>query len=382
MILYFFIFLPSTFFTVFGLSSLSHGFIITYSFILFINIILQNKKLRISASKLFFISISYFVLAISMFNVIVFYPNKKSLQISLILILFIFFALLYEKQLFLRIFTHFKKHSLFLVYFLMFLFFFSKYTDTLNYSGKHSIFIFSEPSHYLFSTSSLFFFNFVKGGKFVKISIYVFFILFLLLQNSLLCFVIILLLTILANRYYLYLLFGLCCLFIYINYYDYISYFTDRLTIFEISNNLSLLVYQDGFYSAFISLKNTFFSGYGVGNLGYVDDEISPFRLRINDIYGSKLNNFDGSFLASKIINEFGFFGILISCFALYFILGNLIRFFKYSSLYNCFNVSISFSFLIEFFLRGSSYFTFNVFLFLIVYSFYLFSKRIFQFYL
>ena len=380
MILALFIFLPSAFFSIFRSSSLSLGFIATFACFLLITVSSQSKLPRIGAKKLFLLSIIYFILSISLLNLIAFNPNKKSLQILIIFTIMTVVVLLYEKEFITRFATYFKKYSLLLIYFLMCLFFISKYTNDFNFGGKHSIFVFSEPSHYLFSTSCLFFFSFAKGGKYTRIIIYLFYISFIFLQNSLLCLFIIILLTIIANNIYIYIIFGSCFFYIYAFFYDQISYFTERLNFFEISNNLSLLVYQDGLYSAYTSLKNTLLLGYGIGNLGYVNDEISPFRQRINQIYGSKLNNFDGSFLASKIISEFGIIGILIVIFSIFLITLNYFRYHNQKSLYNCFNISVSFSFLIELLIRGSSYFTLNVFLFSITSFYYILSYRSLRF--
>lgn len=126
MILALFIFLPSAFFSIFRSSSLSLGFIATFACFLLITVSSQSKLPRIGAKKLFLLSIIYFILSISLLNLIAFNPNKKSLQILIIFTIITVVVLLYEKEFITRFATYFKKYSLLLIYFLMCLFFYFK----------------------------------------------------------------------------------------------------------------------------------------------------------------------------------------------------------------------------------------------------------------
>jgi hypothetical protein len=84
----------------------------------------------------------------------------------------------------------------------------------------------------------------------------------------------------------------------------------------SLSSNLSSLVWLNGWSQAFETLKATNGIGLGVQQMGCGSfREIGEFSPIITKLAGSTLNYNDGSFLASKIISEFGFLGILFVLF-------------------------------------------------------------------
>jgi hypothetical protein len=110
-------------------------------------------------------------------------------------------------------------------------------------------------------------------------------------------------------------------IFIFNSEYFYNDYLVKLNNIFNISDslNLSALVYMYGlellFYNSFIS------SGFGLGinmmgcdilgnSLSYYGNQLFILDRVIDS--GKLVNYNDGSFLFSKIISEFGFFGLLI----------------------------------------------------------------------
>lgn len=90
-----------------------------------------------------------------------------------------------------------------------------------------------------------------------------------------------------------------------------LAYFSTRLDFDPGSQNLSNLVFRQGWELMSDALERT--SGWGVGfqQLGY-----APFRSPSADVIFSILkddaNTRDGGFLAAKIVSEFGFFGIFL----------------------------------------------------------------------
>lgn len=158
------------------------------------------------------------------------------------------------------------------------------------------------------------------------------------------------------------------------------EYFVSRLS-FEGTQNLTTLVFLQGWELAYINLVET--DGIGLGfqmlgspgtHLGTITDEI----LKVTS--GKEYNLADGGFLAAKIIAEFGVFGIILIVSYLYFLLKFI---FKSNKAWQYIHLShnlqyrqelkkrlmisgLLFAFLVEVFLRGYGYFSPEVFLALV----------------
>ncbi|MGL5490160.1 MAG: hypothetical protein ACRDC6_28440 [Shewanella sp.] len=138
------------------------------------------------------------------------------------------------------------------------------------------------------------------------------------------------------------------------------EYFRGRILFDSSDPNLSNLVYLQGWENAYIALKETSFIGLGFQNNGM--QQPGTIGNLIFNIYGGDLNRLDGGFLASKIISEFGFFGILFFSF---FIFSTIYLWwkcfderFESNSQLNVLFYSLSFSLLIEIMFRGYGYFS------------------------
>jgi hypothetical protein len=92
-----------------------------------------------------------------------------------------------------------------------------------------------------------------------------------------------------------------------------LTYYFDRISIDEASDNLSVLVYMQGMQMMVHSLTGTSGLGIGFQNTGLRFTDVSASAL-INTIAGVPLNLTDGGFLAAKIVIEFGAIGILLIC--------------------------------------------------------------------
>ena len=150
-----------------------------------------------------------------------------------------------------------------------------------------------------------------------------------------------------------------------------LEYFSSRLSFSE-TDNLTTLVFLQGWELAYLNLINTDGVGLGFQMLGSSETVTGIFTDLINR-FGAPLNMEDGGLLAAKIIAEFGVIGIIIIILYIYLIIKIL---FKTISYYN--NPTESyvdkkqflmngfiFAFLVEVFLRGYGYFSPGVFMLL-----------------
>jgi hypothetical protein len=98
------------------------------------------------------------------------------------------------------------------------------------------------------------------------------------------------------------------------------QYFADRLRI-QGTLNLTALVFLQGWQLSYSNFVGTQGMGVGFQMLGLSNNPSSLFSDTIFNIYGKQFNVMDGGFLAAKLISEFGFLGIAITLFYLFFIL-------------------------------------------------------------
>lgn len=141
---------------------------------------------------------------------------------------------------------------------------------------------------------------------------------------------------------------------------DSIDYFVNRLATSE-EENLSRLVYIQGWESVVSALK--FSSGFGVGfqNLGI--EPSGHTSLLIEAMTGVQLNRADGSFLAAKLIGEFGVIGIAIVIYATAVAVrtGLLLRQYTNKRVHRTSDIiplCFTYTILLELFIRGTGYFS------------------------
>lgn len=142
-----------------------------------------------------------------------------------------------------------------------------------------------------------------------------------------------------------------------------ISYFVERINISATSNNLSALVFLQGWQLIWKSLIETMGLGLGFQQMGFNEIE-NPASIRIYELLGKTQNIKDGGFLISKIISEFGIIGLISVFLCLKFI---FIAFFQLREIAQnrnekLFIIVLSYSYIVSFsvelFIRGSGYFT------------------------
>lgn len=96
-----------------------------------------------------------------------------------------------------------------------------------------------------------------------------------------------------------------------------ISYYTSRLD-FKNTTNLSVLVYLSGIERAFLNFITSYGLGIGFQQMG-VNGEVGVYQQILADLDAPMLNIYDGSFISSKLISEFGFIGAIMCIFYLLF---------------------------------------------------------------
>ncbi|BDT60633.1 hypothetical protein MasN3_41270 [Massilia varians] len=151
--------------------------------------------------------------------------------------------------------------------------------------------------------------------------------------------------------------------------YSGLTYFTERLD-FVNSTNLTSLTYIQGWDDARRSVAYGYGFGTGFQSMGI----LAPSELSetIYSLSGKYLNKNDGSFVASKLISEFGIVGMVIVFSYLVFAY-NAARFvidhskrYDPSSLHRLIGASLVVGFIPEMFFRGYGYFSPGVFLFFV----------------
>jgi hypothetical protein len=255
------------------------------------------------------------------------------------------------------------------IYYTFIIIFFLNEFLSLNLSYVHlkPIFPYNEPSHFCLFFSPFMYYKLVtsKGSNtlfFTFLSLIIAFI----SQNLI---IVVSTLIIFSFLYRKKLFFLILVVAIGLFYLQKNEYFSSRLNISQDNDNISVLAYIQGWDFAYNHSINSNFFGIGFQQLGFTPIETDT-SIKIDTLIEGKLNDKDGSFDASKIISEFGLFGIVILIF--YFKL--LIKSLKILSTDKivCKNSSILvfcccsvFSFFIEIFIRGVGYFSPTFFIFI-----------------
>lgn len=141
-----------------------------------------------------------------------------------------------------------------------------------------------------------------------------------------------------------------------------ITYFLDRIDLVN-TTNLSALVYRQGFELMAKSLHDTGWWGIGFQRLGFTN-LYTPTSDLIYALSGNDLNLRDGGYTFSKLVSEFGIFGIILVAIYLWkmvpsaLILRSVASGSRVLSPQTIFAISCFVGFAIELFIRGGGYFT------------------------
>lgn len=151
-------------------------------------------------------------------------------------------------------------------------------------------------------------------------------------------------------------------------------YFSDRLDI-RTTDNLTALVYMQGWQLAYLNFTKTIGMGLGFQMLGEAPTQTGSISQKISVLSddGSIANLADGGFLASKVIAEFGIIGLLLTLVYLVLIIKAIFLLIKkanYKPVYHARRdvdlflilvCSACLGYSVEYFLRGIGYFSPNL---------------------
>lgn len=142
-----------------------------------------------------------------------------------------------------------------------------------------------------------------------------------------------------------------------------LSYYLERLVFNVDSQNLSSLVYLQGWQMLGESFERTYGFGLGFQQLGVFGTNVSASD-KINLLMGVSLNLFDGGFNMVKLLSELGVFGALLLCVYIRYLV-QAIRLLRRVAHYGerqpaelLFSASCIVGYLVELLLRGIGYFT------------------------
>lgn len=308
--------LPSLFYVTFHTTSMAIGL---FCSILFVFIFSSKKLPRINIGNSLVIMTLVVFFLFHLITSCIFFPENFTVKclLSFFLINFFLFcaALISVKIKNIKhkyLIYSFKSLSYFFVALGLFSLFYR-----FNFFGydkfAKSIFPFAEPSHYAINSG----FALFVAGFYMSSFMQFFLICIVFIMGTFQPSVILLLIALMMSLFYfvssprrLYFYFISIAVFgfVYIHYSSTASYFIERLTFINTSQNLTALVYMQGWEQ----IKSALFlsDGFGVGfqNLGNLP--VGDYGESIFRLAGHYKNREDGSFLAAKIIAEFGILGI------------------------------------------------------------------------
>lgn len=255
-----------------------------------------------------------------------------------------------------------------IIFYVCFLFFINSLislsgVDFFGGATAKPIFLFSEPSHFALAVAPFFIYYVKSRQPYWLIGLIYFFGWAIYIQN--LTMLIVLLLAIGCSfkiaKLSLFFMLAFFALF-----FSDVDYFLSRIQLSADNDNLSTLVFLQGWQNAFLTLKDSMGFGSGFQQFGVASSK-GVITEKISILYdGGALNLMDGGTTASKLIGEFGVLGVVVVFFVLWqaFISLNKLQEHKYFSGVLLFMHCIAIAFLVEFFVRGVGYFSSGVFMY------------------
>lgn len=150
-----------------------------------------------------------------------------------------------------------------------------------------------------------------------------------------------------------------------------IGYYTERLDISKENQNLSMLVYLQGWEQAQLNLVDSDGRGVGFQQFGIIGDR-GEITDEIVKLAGGDLNIFDGGSVAPKIVGEFGIVGVMALLIYLFYFVTK-VKWLHHVSMIgitsneykHIFFTSSFLMFSVDLFIRGTGYFSPSSFLFM-----------------
>ncbi|CEP36895.1 Putative uncharacterized protein [Halomonas sp. R57-5] len=375
--------MPSFIFVTLDTSSLAIGMLVS-SFLIQAVLTTSRGAFKIDAELLFLFSIILLLVAINCAVICFIYQDIKPL-LSLIWFYVAFTAMLLGRYVFYMSFDRLYA-TLFYSIVLLLIIGWVEILFGMHWGGygtlEKSVFPFSEESHYALALCMMILPYVLISNSFKVVVIFLLNVLFLALLFPNLTLLVVFCLSCLMyvlrmKPVYLFFCAGFLIiigLVFFIFLLDYFPYFQSRLT-FENSDNLTTLVFLQGWIMAYTNLVETYGLGIGFQMLGTEATYFPDVSERIYYLTGKYFNIYDGGFLLAKIVAEFGILGLLLVLFYLFsllkisFYINRYFRSAKENAPHEAqlkkkilvYGFFIAFS--IEFFLRGYGYFSPGVFL-------------------
>lgn len=235
------------------------------------------------------------------------------------------------------------------------------------YVSQKSVLFFSEPSYFALTLAPFLIFVVAKKHPISKPCLVYFLIWSVIIQNLTMLAIVFLAASLLVKSTYLNfikLIFVVSFSILVIVNND---YFSSRLNFGGETDNLSVLVFMQGWQNSLIMLHDSSWVGAGFQQFGIVGNrgEISN---QLENLGFSELNIHDGGTTASKILGEFGLFGIFFLLNYLYLFIITFLKIKSFNGLKDntlelFFSCSIL-AFSVELFVRGIGYFSPGCYLF------------------
>ena len=189
--------------------------------------------------------------------------------------------------------------------------------DFFNTGNTKPSFLFSEPSHIAITASALVMYVAVMSSRIKCLLIVLFTLAWAIYIQNLTTIILGLMVAFVCIKLNI-ILISLFSSFLFVLIYIFleqidgggVSYFLDRLSFDPDSENLSALVFMQGWDNARLTLIKTMGLGAGYQQLG-VFTEVGAYTNKVIDIVGHNPNRYDGGTTGSKVVSEFGFLGII-----------------------------------------------------------------------
>jgi hypothetical protein len=240
--------------------------------------------------------------------------------------------------------------------------------NLFSYVSQKSVLFFSEPSYFALTLAPFLIFVVAKKHPFSKLCLVYFLIWALIVQNLTMLAIVFLAASLLAKSTYfnfIKILFGaVLCILVIVN----TDYFSSRLDFGAETDNLSVLVFLQGWQNSLIMFRDSSWVGVGfqqfgiVGKRGEISDQLENLGFK-------ELNIYDGGTTASKFVGEFGLLGVIFLIVYLYVFIRTFLKIKSFNKLKDdpmdlFFSCSIL-AFSVELFVRGIGYFSPGCYLFL-----------------
>jgi hypothetical protein len=373
------LFFPSFFYVVLSGTSTALGLLVALFVIFFVTVSRLQFCYRLLLNILLIFMLVCFVL--SVYSVFIFGFGDYSIDTrgvysSFLLVAVILSACFFSRYMYGFSDVVFTKSILIVVILAVFIGLYSILLDQ-NFLGYEryakSVFPFAEPSHYAITMGPfLFASGFLLSSK-CRVILILFSLFFSISTPSLVMILFSILMILFFFRWsaiqVFFVVLSFSMLFLFLFFSEQGLYFVDRLSFSDSSNNLTALVYMQGWDDMFIALQDSNWLGIGFQNLGI----LSPghYGDLIYSLAGEYKNRNDGGFLASKIIAEFGILGIFFVCVYLFCLVRSSLFLIKIvgregvsrGGEFFVFSNAIIVAFFIELFARGYGYFSPGFFL-------------------